>query len=86
MVTFSLGTQVMTPVSADISNEENIQSGGTPTICVSMDQTGCQFQVNAMQYLQMSNLEVKGSKELCLIDGGSNNGLAGAGMSLYEMA
>eukprot|EP00957_Ditylum_brightwellii_P200314 15271636-Ditylum_brightwellii.AAC.1 len=39
-----------------------------------------------MQYLQISNLEVEWNKELCLIDGGSNNGLAGAGMCLYEMA
>eukprot|EP00957_Ditylum_brightwellii_P094014 7158488-Ditylum_brightwellii.AAC.1 len=51
-----------------------------------MDQTGCQFQVNAMQCLEISTLEVKGSKELCLIDGGSNNGLAGAMMCLCEMA
>eukprot|EP00957_Ditylum_brightwellii_P160754 12238490-Ditylum_brightwellii.AAC.1 len=50
------------------------------------DQTGCQFQVNAMRHLQISNLEVEGNKELCLIDGGSNNSLAGAGMCLYEMA
>eukprot|EP00957_Ditylum_brightwellii_P120778 9212466-Ditylum_brightwellii.AAC.2 len=32
MVTFAPGTQVMTPVSADISNGENNQCGGTPTI------------------------------------------------------
>eukprot|EP00957_Ditylum_brightwellii_P159923 12172839-Ditylum_brightwellii.AAC.1 len=50
------------------------------------DQTGNQFQVNAMQCLQISNLEVKGNKELYFIDGGSNNGLAGAVMHLYEMA
>eukprot|EP00957_Ditylum_brightwellii_P109875 8381249-Ditylum_brightwellii.AAC.1 len=37
------------------------------------DQTGHQFQVNAVQRLQISNLEVEGNKELCLIDGGSNN-------------
>eukprot|EP00957_Ditylum_brightwellii_P075111 5707638-Ditylum_brightwellii.AAC.1 len=108
MVTFAPGTQVMTLVSAGISDGENNQSGGTPMIReimasqtqprevnssmarlpagVYMDQTGCQFQVNGMQHLQISNLEVEGSKELCLIDGGSNNGLAGAGMRLYEMA
>eukprot|EP00957_Ditylum_brightwellii_P113275 8637463-Ditylum_brightwellii.AAC.2 len=73
MVTFAPGTQVMTPVSASISNGENNQSGGTPTICEIMvsktqprednssmtglptdmytDQTGCQFQVNAMQHI-----------------------------------
>eukprot|EP00957_Ditylum_brightwellii_P077584 5895434-Ditylum_brightwellii.AAC.1 len=50
------------------------------------DQTGCQFQVNAMQHHQISNLEVEGNKELCLIDDSSNNGLAGVGMHLYEMA
>eukprot|EP00957_Ditylum_brightwellii_P079584 6051311-Ditylum_brightwellii.AAC.1 len=49
-------------------------------------ETGSQFQVNAMQHLQISNLEVEGYKELGLIDGGSNNGLAGAEMHLYEMA
>eukprot|EP00957_Ditylum_brightwellii_P191090 14549888-Ditylum_brightwellii.AAC.1 len=108
MVTYTPGTQVMTLVSASISNGENDQSGGTPTICeimasqtkprevnssmtrlpagVYMDQTGCQFQVNAMGHLQICNLEVEGNKELCSIDGGSNNGLAGAGMHLYEMA
>eukprot|EP00957_Ditylum_brightwellii_P028183 2128547-Ditylum_brightwellii.AAC.1 len=32
MVTFAPGTQVMTPVSAGISNGENNQSGGTPMI------------------------------------------------------
>eukprot|EP00957_Ditylum_brightwellii_P102330 7800400-Ditylum_brightwellii.AAC.1 len=30
--------------------------------------------------------EVEGDKKLCLIGGGSNNGLAGVGMRLYEMA
>eukprot|EP00957_Ditylum_brightwellii_P038348 2899031-Ditylum_brightwellii.AAC.1 len=40
---------------------------------VYMDQTVHQFQVNAMQCLQISNLEVERNKELCLIDGGSNN-------------
>eukprot|EP00957_Ditylum_brightwellii_P147431 11226212-Ditylum_brightwellii.AAC.1 len=50
------------------------------------DQTGYHFQVNAMQHLQISNLEVDRRKELCPIDGGSNNGLVGAGMCLYEMA
>eukprot|EP00957_Ditylum_brightwellii_P126409 9636060-Ditylum_brightwellii.AAC.1 len=39
-----------------------------------------------MQHLQISNLEVEGNKDLCLIDGGSNNGLTGPGMCLYEMA
>eukprot|EP00957_Ditylum_brightwellii_P140475 10702822-Ditylum_brightwellii.AAC.1 len=39
-----------------------------------------------MRCLQISNLEVEGNKELCFIDGGSNNGLAGAGMCIYEMA
>eukprot|EP00957_Ditylum_brightwellii_P132812 10127034-Ditylum_brightwellii.AAC.1 len=34
----------------------------------------------------ISNFEVKENKELCLIDGGSNNGLAGTGMHQYEMA
>eukprot|EP00957_Ditylum_brightwellii_P083264 6331077-Ditylum_brightwellii.AAC.1 len=85
----------MTLVSAGISNGENNQRGGTPTICEIMasqtqhrevnssmtrlpagvytDQTSCQFQVNAMQCLQISNLGVEGNKELCLIDGGSNN-------------
>eukprot|EP00957_Ditylum_brightwellii_P193645 14746439-Ditylum_brightwellii.AAC.1 len=53
---------------------------------VYMNQTGCQFQVNAMQHLQISNLEVEGNQALYLIDGGSNNGLAGAGMCLYETA
>eukprot|EP00957_Ditylum_brightwellii_P021987 1658391-Ditylum_brightwellii.AAC.1 len=33
MVTFAPGTQVMPPVLAGISNGENNQSGGTPTIC-----------------------------------------------------
>eukprot|EP00957_Ditylum_brightwellii_P093511 7121251-Ditylum_brightwellii.AAC.1 len=32
MVTYTSGTQVMTPVSAGITNGENNQSGGTPTI------------------------------------------------------
>eukprot|EP00957_Ditylum_brightwellii_P207822 15354683-Ditylum_brightwellii.AAC.2 len=50
------------------------------------DQTGCQFQVNAIQCLQIRNLEVEGNKELCLIHGGPNNGLEGAGMCIYEMA
>eukprot|EP00957_Ditylum_brightwellii_P075079 5704760-Ditylum_brightwellii.AAC.1 len=50
------------------------------------DQTGHQFQVNAMKHPQISNLEVEGNKELCFTDGGSNNGLAEAGMHLYEMA
>eukprot|EP00957_Ditylum_brightwellii_P002997 229248-Ditylum_brightwellii.AAC.1 len=54
--------------------------------CVYMNQTGHQFQVNAMQCLQISNLEVEVNKELCLIDDGSNNGLVGVGMRLYEMA
>eukprot|EP00957_Ditylum_brightwellii_P064645 4906228-Ditylum_brightwellii.AAC.1 len=50
------------------------------------DQKGCQFQVNAMQCLQISNLEIEENKELCLIDGCSNNSLAEAGMHLFEMA
>eukprot|EP00957_Ditylum_brightwellii_P126201 9621359-Ditylum_brightwellii.AAC.1 len=50
------------------------------------DQTNCQFQVYAMLCLQINNLEVEGNKELCLINGCPNNGLAGAGMCLYEMA
>eukprot|EP00957_Ditylum_brightwellii_P180545 13752994-Ditylum_brightwellii.AAC.1 len=50
------------------------------------DQTDHQFQVNAMQCIQISNIELEGNKELCLTDGGSNNGLAGEGMHLYEMA
>eukprot|EP00957_Ditylum_brightwellii_P189913 14457559-Ditylum_brightwellii.AAC.1 len=54
--------------------------------CVYTDQTGCQFQVNAIQYLQITNPEVEGNKELCLIDDSSNNGLAGPRMRLYEMA
>eukprot|EP00957_Ditylum_brightwellii_P077473 5886902-Ditylum_brightwellii.AAC.1 len=49
------------------------------------DQTVDQFQVDAMQRLQISNFEVEGNKELCLIDGGSNNGLVRTGMRLYEM-
>eukprot|EP00957_Ditylum_brightwellii_P063433 4815092-Ditylum_brightwellii.AAC.1 len=99
---------MMTLFSADISNGENHQSGGIPTICEIMasqihlrkfnssmtrlpagvytNQTGCQFQVNALQFLQISNLKVEGNKELCFIDGGSNNSFAGAGMHLYEMA
>eukprot|EP00957_Ditylum_brightwellii_P104326 7946544-Ditylum_brightwellii.AAC.1 len=51
-----------------------------------VDQTGCQFQVNGMQHFQISNLDVEGNKESCLIAGGSNNGLAGARMCLYEIA
>eukprot|EP00957_Ditylum_brightwellii_P185170 14101216-Ditylum_brightwellii.AAC.1 len=108
MVTFAPGTQVMTLVSAGISNGENNQSGGTPMIHEIMasptqlrevnssitrlpagvytDQAGRQFQVNAIGHLQISNLEVEGNKEICLIDGGSNNDMAGAGMHLYEMA
>eukprot|EP00957_Ditylum_brightwellii_P025228 1909578-Ditylum_brightwellii.AAC.1 len=50
------------------------------------NQTDRQFQVNAMQHLKISNIEVEGNKEFCLIDDGSNNGLAGAGVCLYEMA
>eukprot|EP00957_Ditylum_brightwellii_P101964 7771692-Ditylum_brightwellii.AAC.1 len=38
-----------------------------------------------MQCLQISNLEVEENKESCLIDGGSNNGLVGAGIHLYKM-
>eukprot|EP00957_Ditylum_brightwellii_P110902 8458892-Ditylum_brightwellii.AAC.1 len=74
MVEFAPGTQVLTPVSVGISNGENSQSGGTPTIHgiiasqtqprevnssmtrlptgIFMDQTCCQFQVNAMWHLQ----------------------------------
>eukprot|EP00957_Ditylum_brightwellii_P102285 7797543-Ditylum_brightwellii.AAC.1 len=82
----------MAPVSDGISNGENNQSGGTPAICEIMasqsqpKETGHQFQVNAIQHFQISNLEVERNKELCLIDSVSNNGLAGAGMCLYEMA
>ena len=50
------------------------------------DQNGRQFQVNAMRRLHISNLEIEENQDLCLIDGGSNNGLAGAGMHLFEMA
>ena len=50
------------------------------------DQNGRQFQINAIRRLHISNLEIEENKNLCLIDGGSNNGLAGAGMRLYEMA
>eukprot|EP00957_Ditylum_brightwellii_P127929 9756227-Ditylum_brightwellii.AAC.1 len=39
-----------------------------------------------MQHLQISNLEIEGNKELWLIDGGSNNCLAGVGMHLCKMA
>eukprot|EP00957_Ditylum_brightwellii_P129302 9863646-Ditylum_brightwellii.AAC.1 len=49
------------------------------------DWTGHRFQVNVMQHLQISNLEVEENKELCLIDCSSNNGLVGTGMHLYEM-
>eukprot|EP00957_Ditylum_brightwellii_P147466 11228940-Ditylum_brightwellii.AAC.1 len=79
MVTFVPGTQVMPLILAGVSNGENNQSGGNPMICEIMAsqtqprETRCQFQVNAMQRLQISNLEVEGNKELCLIDGGSNN-------------
>eukprot|EP00957_Ditylum_brightwellii_P136177 10385534-Ditylum_brightwellii.AAC.1 len=53
---------------------------------VCIDQTSCQFQVSATWHLQINILEVEGNKELCIIDGGSNNSLAGAGMHLYELA
>eukprot|EP00957_Ditylum_brightwellii_P015591 1175693-Ditylum_brightwellii.AAC.1 len=39
-----------------------------------------------MQRLHISNLEIEENKDLCLIDGGSNNGLEGARMRLYEMS
>eukprot|EP00957_Ditylum_brightwellii_P080136 6094501-Ditylum_brightwellii.AAC.1 len=48
--------------------EVNVSMTRLP-VGVYMDQTGCQFQVNDMQHLQISNLEVEGNKELCLIDG-----------------
>eukprot|EP00957_Ditylum_brightwellii_P078090 5936857-Ditylum_brightwellii.AAC.1 len=89
MVTFVPGIQVMTPVSAGIINEENNQSVGTPTICEIL---ASQTQPRAVNSLMtrlpagISNLEVEGNKELCLIDGGFNNRLTGAGMRLYEMA
>eukprot|EP00957_Ditylum_brightwellii_P182466 13900059-Ditylum_brightwellii.AAC.1 len=49
------------------------------------DQSSHQFQVNDIQCLQISNLEIKVNEELSLIDDGSNNGLAGAGMCFYDM-
>ena len=49
-------------------------------------QNGRQFLINAIRCLHISNLEIEVNKDLCLIDDGSNNGLAGAGMRLYEMA
>eukprot|EP00957_Ditylum_brightwellii_P129722 9895612-Ditylum_brightwellii.AAC.1 len=81
MLTFAPGTQVMTLVSAGISNEENNQSGGTPTVCGIMASQTQPREVNS----SMTILPEEGSKQLYLIDGGSNNGLAGAGMRLYEM-
>eukprot|EP00957_Ditylum_brightwellii_P004375 331784-Ditylum_brightwellii.AAC.1 len=89
MVTFTPCTQVMTPVSAGIRNGKNNQSGGTPTIYEIMASQTQPKKVNSsMTKLPagISNLEVEGNKELCFIDGGSNNGLAGTGMCLYEMA
>eukprot|EP00957_Ditylum_brightwellii_P180910 13783171-Ditylum_brightwellii.AAC.1 len=68
------------------SREVNSSMARLPASVYTDQTAGCQFQENVMQCLQISSLEVEGSKELCLIDGGSNNGLAGAGMHLYEMA
>eukprot|EP00957_Ditylum_brightwellii_P022430 1692433-Ditylum_brightwellii.AAC.1 len=77
MVTYTPGTQVMTPVLAGISNGENNQSDGTPMIC--------EIMASQAQPKEISNIEVEGNKALCLIDGDSNNGLVGAGIYLYEM-
>eukprot|EP00957_Ditylum_brightwellii_P096024 7316037-Ditylum_brightwellii.AAC.1 len=68
----------MTPVSAGISNGENNQSDGTPTICEIMECT--------TQHREISDLKVEGNKDICLIGDVSNNGLAETGMCLYEMA
>ena len=48
--------------------------------------TGRQFQVNASRAVRIHQVEATGTAaNLCLIDGGSNNGLAGAGMRLFEL-
>eukprot|EP00957_Ditylum_brightwellii_P200237 15264576-Ditylum_brightwellii.AAC.1 len=83
----SCGTPLICEIMASQTQPREVSSSMTRLPAgVYTDQTGCQFEVNAMQRLHISNLEVEGRKELCLIDGDSNNGLAGAGIRLYEMA
>eukprot|EP00957_Ditylum_brightwellii_P111451 8500814-Ditylum_brightwellii.AAC.1 len=55
MMTFAPGTPVMTLVSAGISNGENNQSGGTPTIH--------KIMASQTQPREINNLEVEGNKK-----------------------
>ena len=48
------------------------------------DASGRQFHVTALRRIHLSALEVDAHDNLCLVDGGANNGLAGAAMRLLE--
>ena len=50
------------------------------------DQNGRQFHVNAAKHVQIANLNLEMNQDLCLIDKGSNNGIAGVSMHEYECA
>ena len=80
------GSPIIREIMRSQTKPKGVSSSRSLPPGVYTDQNGRQFQINAIRRLHISNLEIEVNKELCLIDGGSNNGLAGAGMRLYEMA
>ncbi len=73
-------SNITTPTIREIMAARTQLPPGTYT-----DQGGRQFQINTLRTLYLSKMDVTSNDDLCLIDGGANNGLAGANMRLFEM-
>jgi hypothetical protein len=80
MSTSTVVSAVTTPTIREIMSAQTQLPRGTYT-----DQTGRQFQINVARCVRITKLDIDAGEDLCLIDGGSNNGLAGANMRLLEM-
>jgi hypothetical protein len=50
------------------------------------DSQGRRYHINTIRVIRLTHMELESHQDLCLIDGGSNNGLAGANMRLFEQA
>eukprot|EP00957_Ditylum_brightwellii_P064846 4919575-Ditylum_brightwellii.AAC.1 len=80
-VTFQTGIPIMIPVQAGISNGEKSKNDGNPAIHKIMTSYPQHRGIHSL----MAMLPPE-NKELCLIDGSSNNGLTVSRMHLYEIA
>ena len=70
-------SNITTPTIREIMAARTQLPPGTYTY-----QGGRSFQINALRTLYLSKMGVTPNDDLCLIDGGANNGLAGANMRL----